>query len=51
LICYGVGGAAVAAGLVMYLLGHKADAAPSTGVALLPVWTSDGATLAVRGDF
>ena len=51
LTCYGVGGAAVAAGLVMYLLGHKADAAPSTGVALLPVWTSDGAALAIRGDF
>jgi hypothetical protein len=51
LICYGVGGAAVAAGLVMYLLGHKADAAPSTGMALLPVWTSDGAGLAIRGDF
>jgi hypothetical protein len=51
LISYGVGGAAVAAGLVMYLLGHKADAAPSTGMALLPVWTSDGAGLAIRGDF
>ncbi len=51
LTCYGVGGAAVAAGLVMYLLGHKADAAPSTGMALLPVWTPDGAALAVRGDF
>jgi len=51
LTCYGVGGAAVAAGLVMYLLGHKADAAQSTGVALLPVWTSDGAALAIRGDF
>jgi hypothetical protein len=51
LTCYGVGGAAVAAGLVMYLLGHKADAAQSTGVALLPVWTSDGAALAVMGDF
>jgi hypothetical protein len=51
LTCYGVGGAAVAAGLVMYLLGHKADAAASTGMALLPVWTSDGAALAIRGDF
>ena len=51
LTCYGVGGAAVAAGLVMYLLGHKADAAPATSVALLPVWTSDGAALAIRGDF
>jgi hypothetical protein len=51
LTCYGVGGAAVAAGIVMYLLGHKTVAAPSTGVALLPVWTSDGAALAIRGDF
>ena len=51
LTCYGVGGAAVAAGVVMYLLGHKAAGAPSTGVALFPMWTPDGATLALRGDF
>lgn len=51
LICYGVGGAAVAAGIVMYSLGHKATGTQSTGVALLPVWTLGGATLAVRGDF
>jgi len=51
LICYGVGGAAVVGGLVMYLLGHKSAGAQSTGVALLPMWTPDGATLAIRGDF
>jgi hypothetical protein len=51
LTCYGVGGAAVAAGVVMYLLGHNAAAAQSTGIALLPVWTPDGAALAIRGDF
>jgi hypothetical protein len=51
LACYGVGGAAVAAGVVMYLLGHKDAGAQSTGIALMPMWTPDGATLAIRGDF
>ena len=51
LICYGVGGAAVLGGVFMYLLGYKAAGAHSTGVALLPMWTPDGATLAIRGDF
>jgi hypothetical protein len=51
LTCYGVGGAATAAGIVMYLLGHKAAGGQSTGVALLPFWTPGGATLAIRGDF
>ena len=51
LVCYGVGGAAVAAGVVMYLLGHKAVGAQSTSIALLPMWTPDGAALAIRGDF
>jgi len=51
LICYGVGGAAVAAGVVMYLLGHNVAGAQSTSIALLPMWTPDGAALAIRGDF
>jgi hypothetical protein len=51
LIFYGMGGAAVAAGVVMYLLGHNAAGAKSTGIALLPLWTPDGAALAIRGDF
>ena len=51
LICYGAGGAAVASGVVMYLLGHKTVGAQSAGVTLLPIWTPDGAALAIRGDF
>jgi hypothetical protein len=51
LACYGVGGLAVAAGIVMYVLGHNASSGQSTGVALLPLWTPSGATLAFQGDF
>jgi hypothetical protein len=51
LACYGVGGAAVAAGVVMYLLGHNAVGSQPTGIALLPMWTPDGAALAISGDF
>jgi hypothetical protein len=51
LICYGVGGAAVAAGVVMYLVGHNAVGSQPTGIALLPMWTPDGVALAIGGDF
>jgi tetratricopeptide (TPR) repeat protein len=52
LICYGVGGAAVATGIVLYLVGHKRSSeSSSVGVALLPTWTPDGAALVLGGEF
>jgi hypothetical protein len=49
--CYGVGGAAVAAGVILYWMGHQAHGRASTDVALLPTWTPGGAALAIRGGF
>jgi hypothetical protein len=51
LACYGVGGAAVVAGVVLYFVGHKSVDARPTGVALLPTWTSAGPAIAITGDF
>jgi len=52
LICYGVGGAAVATGIVLYLVGHKRSSeSSSAGVALLPTWTPGGAALVLGGEF
>lgn len=51
LACYGVGGAAVAAGVVLYWIGHRAGSKASTGLALLPTWTPGGPALAVSGGF
>jgi hypothetical protein len=51
LTCYGVGGAAVVAGIVLYLFGHKSVGAKSSDVSLLPMWTPAGAGFAIRGDF
>lgn len=49
--CYGVGGAAVAAGVILYWIGHRAGSKASTDVALLPTWTPSGAALAISGGF
>lgn len=51
LTCYGVGGAAAAAGVIMYLLGYKGSGTGSTGVTLLPIPVVDGTALALMGDF
>lgn len=51
LACYGVGGAAVAAGAILYWLGHRAGSKASTRVALLPTWTPGGAGLAISGGY
>ena len=45
---YGVGGAALATGIVLFLVGRGGQ--PKT-VALLPVWTPGGAALALGGEF
>jgi hypothetical protein len=49
LVCYGVGGAAVLAGGVLYWLGYRSG--QSNAVAVLPTWMPGTAGLAVRGEF
>jgi hypothetical protein len=49
--CYGVGGAAVATGVILYWIGHRAGNRSSTDVALVPSWTPGGAALGIRGGF
>jgi hypothetical protein len=51
LVCYGVGGVAVATGLVLYLLGHRAGDTTSSSVAFVPTWTHSGPALALHGGF
>ena len=50
-ISYGVGGACVAAGAILYILGWKSGQAGSTSVALLPVISQDGGGAIVQGAF
>ena len=51
LICYGVGGAALIAGTVVYLVGRAKGTAKSSSVALLPIWSPGEAGLAITGEF
>jgi hypothetical protein len=48
-VSYGVGGAALATGVVLYLLGWPS--APSTTVALLPSANAAGATVILERSF
>jgi tetratricopeptide (TPR) repeat protein len=50
-ISYGGGGACVAAGAVLYLLGWKSWQAGSTSLALLPVISQDGGGAVIQGAF
>ena len=49
LISYGVGAAAIVTGMVLYLAGWPSE--PSTGMALLPVMSNDGASMFLKGEF
>jgi hypothetical protein len=51
LICYGVGGAALVAGIVLYLVGHKSSKRDGGNVALSPIWNHGGGGLALVGEF
>jgi hypothetical protein len=51
LICYGVGGVAVATGVVLFLLGRRGSDTGSRKVALMPSWTPSGPALAIHGGF
>lgn len=48
---YGVGGAALAGGAILYYLGHRASQASDAPVALLPVIAPDHAGALLRGSF
>lgn len=50
LVCYGGGGAAVATGVVLYILGRRSSA-PQRRLAILPVWTPGGAGLSLGGRY
>jgi hypothetical protein len=49
LVSYGVGAAAIATGAVLYVVGWPSE--PSSGVALLPTVSPDGAAVSLRGRF
>ena len=48
-VSYGVGAAAIATGVVLYIVGWPND--KSTNVALLPALAPDGASMVLRGRF
>jgi tetratricopeptide (TPR) repeat protein len=48
-VSYGVGAAAIATGVVLYIVGWPSD--KSTNVALLPALTPDGASVILKGRF
>jgi hypothetical protein len=51
LICYSAGGAALAAGIVLYLIGHNRIETKPAGITLLPMLSPNGAALAFGGEF
>lgn len=51
LACYGIGGAAVATGVILYWLGHRGRVAKPAEVALAPAFVPGGAALVVAGGF
>ena len=51
IMCYGVGGVALVAGTVMYLVGRSKGPSKSAGVALLPTWSPGEAGLSIAGEF
>lgn len=51
LVCYGVGGAALVTGIVLYLVGHQRSQTPNRTIALSPLWTPGGAGLGLTGAF
>lgn len=50
-VCYGGGGAALATGIVLYVLGHRGSEPKQPRVVLSPIWAPGGAGLAMRGGF
>jgi hypothetical protein len=50
-IAYGVGGAALATSIVLYIIGRRNSDVKADRVALLPVWIDGGAALALEGRF
>jgi hypothetical protein len=50
-VCYGVGGAAVVTGVVLYLVGRHNDNQTNATISMLPVLLPNGAALAVGGQF
>lgn len=51
LICYGAGAAALATGVVLYLVGHERARTSGGKVAMSPVWYSGGGGLRLEGEF
>jgi hypothetical protein len=51
LVCYAAGGAALATGIVLWLVGQDRNETRSDGLALLPLWTPGEAVLALGGRF
>jgi hypothetical protein len=51
LVCYGIGGAALVTGTVLYLVGRSRGTASSSGLALAPFWKPSAAGLALGGEF
>jgi tetratricopeptide (TPR) repeat protein len=49
--CYGVGGAALATGIVLYLVGRHNNSHTNPAVSMSPVLLPGGAALAARGQF
>jgi hypothetical protein len=49
--CYGVGGVALATGIVLYSLSRRSGEAKQPGVVLSPIWAPSGSGLALRGSF
>jgi hypothetical protein len=50
-VCYGVGGAAVVTGVVLYLVGRHNDNQTNATISMLPVLLPGGAALAIGGQF
>jgi hypothetical protein len=50
-VCYGVGGAALATGVVLYLVGRHNDSQTNSTISMLSVLLPGGAALAARGQF
>jgi hypothetical protein len=50
-VCYGVGGAALATGIVLFALGHRGSEPKQSGVVVSPILAPGGTGLALRGGF
>jgi hypothetical protein len=50
-VCYGVGGAALVTGIVLFALGHWGSEPKPQGIVFSPIWAPSGSGLALRGSF